>query len=392
MGETGEEHEPYEQNRASVILLEKNNVSWNWWTHKKFENSSQPWNIPRTAGFNAILDYWKGTGKHPSAEDAKKWLFEMAEKTNLKYCEYLPAMVQSLVTLDPYGLAGGAIKTAPVIMSQPENMSIEFMQSGTFQATAKGYPLNYQWLENDKEIEGETMYFLKFKNATPNKNGNKYKLKVYNELGTAYSEEATLQVGSFQGPFIAKTANVPAIDANYDNLWNRVEYIPVANVVDGKRSGLSDLTGGFKVLYDQNNLYFWIEIIDDTLVDKASEAYARDCIEFYFDADNNKPAAYGPDEIQYRYAWNTAGIDVIKGQADQKPVVAQKNTKTGYVMEIAFPWASIHKANLENPFIGFDIQVNDNDSDSRECKLAWKGKFDNSYKTAEYLGILKLKP
>jgi hypothetical protein len=392
LGETGEEHAPYGQNLASVPLLEKNNVSWSWWTHKKFENNSQPWNIPRTEGFNAILNYWKGIGKRPSAEEAKKWLFEQAEKTNLKYCVFLPTMVQSLISLDPYGFAGNGIKAAPVIISQPENIALEFMQPGFIQAQAKGYPLNYQWFENDKELPGENMFFLKFKNPSLAQNGSKYKLKVYNELGTIFTDEVNLQVGDFTGPYITRSITAPVIDASKDMIWDNVAYIIINNVVDGKRESLTDLTGGYKVLYDKDNLYLWIEIIDDTLVDKANEAYARDCIEFYFDADNDKPSSYGPNEIQYRYAWNTNSIDVIKGQADIKPAVAQKTLKNGYIMEIAFPWASIHKDNLDNPFIGFDIQVNDNDSDSRECKLAWKGKFDNSYKTAEFLGILKLKP
>jgi hypothetical protein len=275
-------------------------------------------------------------------------------------------------------------------MTQPENLVLEFMQSGTIKAQVKGYPLNYQWLENDRELEGENMYFLKFKYATPDKNGNKYKLRVSNESGTCFSNEVTLNVSDFSGPFIGKTTTPPAIDAVDDKMWNRVSYIMLSNVVDGKRDGLADLSGGYKVLYDEKNLYFWIEIIDDTLIDKASEDYARDCIEFYFDAENSKPPVYGPEQIQYRYGWNSKDIQTIKGQADSKPTVAQKTTKNGYIMEIKFPWTSIHKRNSGNPFMGFDLQVNDNDSDSRDCKLAWKGKYDNSYKTAEYLGILKL--
>jgi hypothetical protein len=392
LGETGEDHFPYANNIISVPLLEKNNVSWSWWTHKKFENNSQPWNIPRTEGFNAILDYWNGIGKRPSAEEAKKWLFEQAEKTNLKYCEFLPAMVQSLITLDPFGLAGSKTKTSPAIVNQPENITLEFMQSGFVQALAKGYPLNYQWFENGKELEGENMYFLKFINPTPDKNGSVYKLKVFNELGTVYSNEINLLVEEFKGPYIRKATTPPIIDADKDNIWDKAGYNIINNVVDGKRNNLSDITGGFKALYDQYNLYLWIEIIDDTLVDKADEDYARDCVELYFNATNNKPESYGPNDIHYRYSWNNNEIAVIKGKSEIKAKASQKTVKNGYVMEIAFPWASIHKDKLDEPFIGFDIQVNDNDKVSRKCKLAWKGKTDNSYKTGANLGSIKLVP
>lgn len=100
-GETGEQGPPYELNRLSTTFLESANVGWAWWTHKKFEIQSQPWKITTTAGFNSILEYWKGRGPRPSAEDAEKWLFDQAFKTHTRYCTFLPQMVRSLYPLDP---------------------------------------------------------------------------------------------------------------------------------------------------------------------------------------------------------------------------------------------------------------------------------------------------
>lgn len=100
-GETGEQGPPYERNKQATTFCVNNNISWSWWTHKKFERETQPWVIHRTEGFNKILDYWKGNGEKPSPEEAKAWLFEQALMTNSKYCSFSPEMVRSLVPLHP---------------------------------------------------------------------------------------------------------------------------------------------------------------------------------------------------------------------------------------------------------------------------------------------------
>ena len=83
-GETGEQGPPYELNKISTSFLEQSNVGWAWWTHKKIEIESQPWEISRTMGFQKILEYWIGRGPKPSTEDAKKWFFDQATKNKLE--------------------------------------------------------------------------------------------------------------------------------------------------------------------------------------------------------------------------------------------------------------------------------------------------------------------
>lgn len=100
-GETGEQGPPYTINIKATKFLEKQGVSWSWWTHKKFDRETQPWSIIRTKGFLKILEYWNGKAEKPSGEDAEKWLFEQAVLTNSKYCNFLPEMVKSLYPLNP---------------------------------------------------------------------------------------------------------------------------------------------------------------------------------------------------------------------------------------------------------------------------------------------------
>ncbi len=100
-GETGEQGPSYTINKKATKFLEGANVSWSWWTHKKFDLETQPWCIIRTPGFLKILSYWIGDGAKPSKEQARKWLFEQARLTNSKYCHFYPDMVRSLIPLNP---------------------------------------------------------------------------------------------------------------------------------------------------------------------------------------------------------------------------------------------------------------------------------------------------
>ena len=102
-GETGEQRPPYEVNKAATEFLNSVNVGWSWWTHKKFNRSTQPWSCPRTQGFQKIIDYWKGSGPKPFKEEAREWLFDQARKTRSDQCQFIPEMVRSLVPLNPEG-------------------------------------------------------------------------------------------------------------------------------------------------------------------------------------------------------------------------------------------------------------------------------------------------
>jgi endoglucanase len=102
-GETGEggEQPPYTNYTNCVTKLETHNppVGWAWWTLKKFSNTTMPYSITPTAGFQKIITYWNSGGTKPVADSAKKWLIDMAVKTNTdstKNVSFLPDMVASL--------------------------------------------------------------------------------------------------------------------------------------------------------------------------------------------------------------------------------------------------------------------------------------------------------
>lgn len=106
-GETGEggATDPYTSYTNCVTKLETHNppVGWAWWTLKKFSNTTMPYSITMTPGFQAIINYWNGTGAKPTVANAKAALLDMALKTNTdstRNVSFLTTMVSSL-KLDP---------------------------------------------------------------------------------------------------------------------------------------------------------------------------------------------------------------------------------------------------------------------------------------------------
>jgi|WetSurMetagenome_2_1015567.scaffolds.fasta_scaffold00977_10 endoglucanase len=104
-GETGESGatDPYTGYTNCVTQLEAHNppIGWSWWTIKKFNNVTQAYDVIRTSGFQKIIDYWNGKAgaTKPSADSAKKWLFDQAIRTNsdsTANVTYLPNLVKAL--------------------------------------------------------------------------------------------------------------------------------------------------------------------------------------------------------------------------------------------------------------------------------------------------------
>ncbi|UCH14377.1 MAG: cellulase family glycosylhydrolase [Bacteroidales bacterium] len=389
-GETGEQGPPYHYVTRSSTFLEQQNVGWSWWTHKKFERRTQPWNCPRTAGFNKILEYWKGNSERPSGQEAKEWLLDQARKTHSDYCEFLPDMVRSLISLDPEGYLASKDTTAPEIIRQPEDEIIESGDPAFFYVRARGYPINYQWLENGTPIKGANEYMLRIDNPDTSENNSIYTVKVFNRKGSVKSRDSKLKINPYSGPLIRKTSAAPEIDGSIDKIWESVQAIELKNTILGERNSLTDIFASFKTIWDDKNLYVLIQVKDDYKTDEGSPAYNQDGIEIYIDGDNSKSRYYENDEFMFRYNWNKDKIRVERNEVKGEIICAQTDTETGYDAEIAFPWAAISCVPEAGRYIGFDLHINDNDGSGRKCKITWKGERDYAHRSPSAFGTLKL--
>ena len=84
MGESGENKNDWY--RSAVQLFEDNNIGWAWWTIKKVDSESGLMNIAMPEGYQQIIDYWKGEGPKPAADDAYKTLMQLAENIRIENC------------------------------------------------------------------------------------------------------------------------------------------------------------------------------------------------------------------------------------------------------------------------------------------------------------------
>lgn len=84
LGESGENSNTWFTN--AINLVEGNNIGWAWWPYKKISSVTGTVTIPKTEGYQKLLNYWKNGGVKPSVKDATAWLIEQAEMLKLENC------------------------------------------------------------------------------------------------------------------------------------------------------------------------------------------------------------------------------------------------------------------------------------------------------------------
>jgi aryl-phospho-beta-D-glucosidase BglC (GH1 family) len=84
LGESGENSNNWFTN--AISLIESNGIGWAWWPYKKIGSVTGTVTIPKTSGWQNLLNYWKGKGAKPSIEQATTWLMEQAEMMKLENC------------------------------------------------------------------------------------------------------------------------------------------------------------------------------------------------------------------------------------------------------------------------------------------------------------------
>lgn len=84
LGESGENSNVWFS--AAIKLMENNQIGWAWWPYKKINSVTGTVTIPKTQGYQALLDYWGKGGAKPSPETAKASLLEQAEMLKITNC------------------------------------------------------------------------------------------------------------------------------------------------------------------------------------------------------------------------------------------------------------------------------------------------------------------
>ena len=216
---------------------------------------------------------------------------------------------------------------------------------------------------------------------------------------------------------VPKTSAAPVIDGQWDDVWNDVNetqclITEMANTDNATPEDSNDLSAVFKAFYDETNFYIFVEI-NDSVIDYEFSDYQGDGIEIYFDGDYSHTDSYdGVNDNQIRITVDDVAIeDTDSSLAIDGMVFKVLLTATGYNIEASFPlealqiYPSEDRAPLldsegveipnsgiaPNNVIGFEVQINDNDSGGvRETLLRWHSDDNNSYQDPSLFGQARL--
>ena len=147
--------------------------------------------------------------------------------------------------------------------------------------------------------------------------------------------------------------------------------------IKAMESGIPGATGKVCTAWDDNFIYYYIEVLDSTPNHNAENSYERDCVEFYIDWFNNKGTTFANDgkpywQIRIASAPSDDGVvhtNMINGETDvQKYIDAVAKTTFvklidgGYIIEVGMPIDMVEGGFTmsEGLIIGVEFLIGDN--------------------------------
>lgn len=185
----------------------------------------------------------------------------------------------------------------------------------------------------------------------------------------------------------------PVIDGVEDDVWNYTDAVVVGRIKesgDTPNDG-SGVSGTFKLLWDESNLYAIVFVKDNTRYNNGNANHTQDSVEMFFDPLNTITETYDGDDFRF-----CLGADDVYNDEHKEVAVVHKvvNKSDSYILEFAIPISSVvdsFKFAAGTTF-GWDIQLNDSttNSDTRNHCLGWNDDANQSWQNATYLGTLVL--
>ena len=230
---------------------------------------------------------------------------------------------------------------------------------------------------------------------------------TYTLKATATSN--TMQAASSLGKtlFVAKpvykATQSPVIDGKPDAFWANYPASNLNKILIGTIANSAYLSANWKATYDATNLYVLVTVTDQKLVNSNVAGYNDDGIEIYFDNGNTKTYSYNSNQFQYAFGWNDTIVNEYIHNATTGVVFAQTNqgavpgctnncTAQGYTIEVKIPWSTLGVTNpTPDIFEGFEVMVNDDNTGTRNAKIAWTATTDNAWQEPSLFGSIILK-
>jgi len=293
--------------------------------------------------------------------------------------------------------AGGAIRVAtPAIIGHLDNSNREKMQQALEQL-AKSCSQTIVEFRTDEQLNNFTEY--KTITGLPPLNEVFGPITEISQVVNQAKAKAELWQREAEIPAVAAQATkTPVIDGTAEDIWSAASQYKLENIMYSSVPPANDLSTTYRVMWDKENLYLFVDVHDDVLKNDSDEYYFDDTIEVFIDADNSKSSEYGENDHLFYFDWDKTSPSIGKsGEPYLKEEVkfALVTVDTGYRLEAMFPWSTLGTKPSTGSKIGLDIHVNDDDDGGeRDSKLMWRDTKDSAWQspltfgTAELAGLI----
>lgn len=163
-----------------------------------------------------------------------------------------------------------------------------------------------------------------------------------------------------------------------------------------------DLKGRFGFSWDENALYFYAKVMDDSLIlrKKGTHLWLDDLVEVYVDPQGDGLRWQGEDDFQIGFrphpedggvetwSWFQGGEDV---GASGKVSAGSFVDKTGYLIEGTIPWRFLGVQPAPGFVLRLSVAIHDIDRDRTQAKVQWFFRNEREFQRYE-LGKVVLEP
>ncbi|MHC4117205.1 MAG: sugar-binding protein [Planctomycetota bacterium] len=192
---------------------------------------------------------------------------------------------------------------------------------------------------------------------------------------------------------VIHTTEPPEIDGKAEDLWSGIRRHKMVNPAYAPPADRADLTAFYRAMWDDDNLYVLVNVMDESLKNDSDEFWLDDSVEVFIDADNSKSDEYGDNDYQYYFEWAETSPAMGEYKHDRTDGVefAVGRAEVGYRVEIKFPWSTLGVDPSLGAKLGLDVHVNDDDDgQDRDTKIMWRAAEDNTWQSPRALGIANL--
>ncbi len=231
----------------------------------------------------------------------------------------------------------------------------------------------------------------------------------------AISLQAFVTLDAQKLEYIPRATTRPAIDGMYESLWDSAAYSTIEAYYGGSIVDSLDLSARWKAMWDTENIYFFVEVTDDTLYNYGKGAvkfWIHDCVEIFFDLLNDKDevetgTSDKDDNYQYRFIWNLDDEPIF----ENPPVEGIENISfsrmageqvLGYNIEVMIPWSTLIGVHafgdvIVGRSVGLEFKVADLDAASvpdavwwPDAELLWNNDTRDGLKVSSNFGTIVL--